>query len=80
MKPQGPPYPVPEDAVEGVDHVLRHGQLNVTAPLDPHNEGADTGYSVGRRPSPPEAKLAVVQSGNTPGQVQLETGSHHSFQ
>ena len=80
MKLEGPAYPVPGNAVEGVDHVQRHSQRHATAPLGPLNQGADTGYSIGRRPSPPEAKLAVVQSGNTPGQMRLEAGRHHSLQ
>ena len=71
MKLEGLAYPVPGDAVEGVDHVQRHGQRHVNAPFGPVDQGADTGHSVGRRPSPPEAKLAVVQSENTPGQVRL---------
>ena len=62
MKLEGYTYPDSEDAVEGVDHVQRHGQRHVTTPLDPLDQGADTGDSVGRRLPPPEAELAVVQS------------------
>ena len=80
MKLEGPAYPVPGDAVEGVNHVQRHGQRHATTPLGPLDQGADTGDSVARRPSPPEAKLAVVQSEITPGQMRLEAGRHHSLQ
>ena len=62
MKLEGYTYPDSEDAVEGVDHVQRHGQRHVTTPFDPLDQGADTGNSVGRRLPPPKAELAVVQS------------------
>ena len=48
MKLEGYTYPDSEDAVEGVDHVQRNGQCHVTTPLDPLDQGADTGDSVGR--------------------------------
>ena len=80
MKFEGPTYPVPGDAVEGVDHVQRHGQRHATTPLGPLDQGADTGDSVGHRPSPPEVKLAVVQSGIIPRQMRLEADRHHFLQ
>ena len=80
MKLDGPAYPVLEDAVEGVDHVQRYGQCHIPTPLSPLNKGADMGDSVGRRPLPPEAELAVVQPGNTSGQMRLDAGSHQSLQ
>ena len=80
MKLEGPTYLVPGDAVESVDHVQRHGQCHATTLFDPLDQGTDTGDSVGRRPPPPKAKLAVVQSENTSRQMRLEAGSYHSLQ
>ena len=79
MKIEGPAYPVPGDAVEGVDHVQQHGQRHVITPFGTLDQGKDTGDSVRRRPPPPLAELPVVQSGITPGQMRLKTGRHYSL-